>query len=60
MAKDNRMTKAQQAAQKKAKYLYLERWDTRFGQSDRIVIRNQGRFVDNITRKQLAEAKPLS
>jgi len=54
MAKDNRMTKAQQAAQKKAKYLYLERWDTRFGQSDRIVIRNQGRFVDNITRKQLA------
>lgn len=60
MAKDNKMTKAQQAAQKKAKYLYLERWDTRFGQSDRIVIRNQGRFVDNITRKQLAEAKPLS
>ncbi len=59
MAKDNRMTKAQQAAQKKAKYLYLERWDTRFGQSDRIVIRNQGRFVDNITRKQLAGAKSI-
>jgi hypothetical protein len=60
MAKDNKMTKAQQAAQKKAKYLYLERWDTRFGQSDRIVIRNQGRFVDNITRKQLAGAQPVS
>ena len=59
MAKDNRMTKAQQAAQKKAKYLYLERWDTRFGLSDRIVIRNQGRFVDNITRKQLAGAKSI-
>lgn len=59
MAKDNKMTKAQQAAQKKAKYLYLERWDTRFGLSDRIVIRNQGRFVDNITRKQLAGAKSI-
>lgn len=53
------MTKAQKAA-KAAKYLYLERWDTRFGQSDRIVIRNQGRFVDNITRKQLANATPIS
>ena len=59
MAKDNKMTKAQQAAQKKAKYLYLERWDTRFGLSDRIVIREQGRFVDNITRKQLAGAKSI-
>jgi len=53
------MTKAQKAA-KAARYLYLERWDTRFGQSDRIVIRNQGRFVDNITRKQLANATPVS
>jgi hypothetical protein len=41
------------------KYLYLEQWDTRFGLSDRIVIREQGRFVDNITRKQLAGAKTV-
>ena len=60
MAKNNKMTKAQLAAQKRAKYLYLERWDTRDGQSDRIVIRNQGRFVDNITRKQLANATPIA
>ena len=41
-------------------YNYLEQWDTRFGLSDRIVIRKQGRFVDNITRKQLANATPVS
>ncbi len=44
---------------KPAKFLYMEQWDTRFGLSDRIVIREQGRFVDNITRKQLAGAKTV-
>ena len=51
------MAKAKKDA---SKYLYMERWDTRYGLSDRIVIRNQGRFVDNITRKQLANATPVS
>jgi hypothetical protein len=50
MAKKNR----------KPKFLYLEQWDTRYGLSDRIVIREQGRFVDNITRKQLANSQPVS
>lgn len=26
---------------------YLEKWNTRFGLSERVVIRNAGRFVDN-------------
>jgi hypothetical protein len=49
MAKKNR----------KPKFLYLEQWNTRYGLSDRIVIREQGRFVDNITRKQLQDATPV-
>jgi len=48
------------AKKNKDKFLYMEQWDTRYGLSDRIVIRNQGRFVDNITRKQLADSQPVS
>jgi hypothetical protein len=30
------------------KFSYLEKWDTRFGQQERVVIREQGRFVDSV------------
>jgi hypothetical protein len=29
-------------------FKYLEKWDTRYGIQERIVVRNQGRFVDSI------------
>lgn len=28
---------------------YLEKWDTRYGQSERIVVRQGGKFVTNIS-----------
>lgn len=35
---------------KKNTYQYLEAWDTRFGTSERIVIRDaNGRFVSNVS-----------
>jgi len=36
------------AAKKKAKtFSYIETWDTRYGLSKRVVLREGGRFVDN-------------
>lgn len=34
---------------KQRTYSYLEKWDTRYGQSERVVIRKGGRFVDNVS-----------
>jgi hypothetical protein len=42
------------------KYAYLEKWDTRFGQSDRVVIREQGRFVDNVSLTALRKAPKIT
>lgn len=41
-------------------YAYLEKWDTRFGSSDRVVIRDQGRFVDNVSLTALRKAPKIS
>ena len=39
------------------KYSYLEQWDTRYGLSDRIVIRDQnGHFVDNVSLTALRKS----
>lgn len=39
------------------KYPYLEKWDTRFGMSERVVIRDEnGRFVDNTSLTALKKA----
>jgi hypothetical protein len=39
---------------KKAKQIpYLEQWDTRYGLSDRVVIRKNGKFVDNVSLSAL-------
>jgi hypothetical protein len=36
------------ATKTKAKTIpYLEKWDTRYGVSERIVLRKNGKFVDN-------------
>ncbi len=40
-----------------AKFSYLEKWYTRFGESDRVVIRDSnGKFVDNISLTALRKA----
>ena len=36
---------------------YLEKWDTRYGQSERVVVRQAGRFVTNISLTALKQAK---
>jgi hypothetical protein len=43
-------------ATSKVRYTYLEKWDTRFGESDRIVIRDKnGKFVDNLSLSALRD-----
>jgi len=39
------------AAKKKTQktFPYLEQWNTRYGLSERVVLRKGGRFVDNIS-----------
>ena len=32
---------------------YRETWNTRFGPSKRVVFREQGRFVDNVSIRQI-------
>ena len=45
-------------AKKTAKtYAYLEKWDTRYGQSERVVLRKNGKFVDNVSLTALKRAK---
>ena len=41
-------------------YAYLEQWDTRFGMSDRVVIREQGRFVDTISLSALRKGEKVT
>lgn len=44
-------------AKKVKTYPYLEQWDTRFGLSERIVIRDaNGKFVDNVSLTSLRKA----
>lgn len=38
-------------------YNYLETWNTRFGKSERIVTRKNGKFVSNISITGLKRAK---
>jgi hypothetical protein len=34
-------------------FIYQENWNTRYGKSPRIVVREQGRFVDNVSKRQI-------
>jgi hypothetical protein len=39
------------------KYPYLEQWDTRYGLSERVVIRDtNGKFVDNVSLTALKKS----
>jgi hypothetical protein len=37
------------------KFSYLENWNTRYGKQERVVIREQGRFVDSVNVTGLRE-----
>lgn len=49
------MAKKQQART----FAYLEQWDTRNGLSDRVVIRQNGKFVDNISLSALRKGQTV-
>lgn len=38
-------------------YVYLEKWDTKFGESERVVLRQQGRIVDNFSLTALRKGE---
>ena len=48
------------AKKEKITYTYLEQCDTKNGPSDRIVIRQAGRFVDNISLTALRKGEKVS
>ena len=41
-------------------YNYLEQWDTRYGMSDRIVVRQGGRFVNTISLTALRKGEKVT
>lgn len=41
---------------KASKFAYLEKWDTRYGMQERVVIRQAGKFVDSINLTSLRNA----
>jgi hypothetical protein len=42
------------------KYTYLEKWNTKHGEQERVVIRKNGRFVDSVNLTGLRKAKPVA
>lgn len=43
------------------KFAYLEKWNTRYGVSERVVIRQGGKFVDNVSLTTLrTKGEPVS
>lgn len=42
------------------KFTYLEKWDTRYGQQERVVIRENGRFVDSVNLTGLRKAPVIA
>jgi hypothetical protein len=48
------LSKKASAARKKTPIVpYLESWDTRYGKSERVVLRQGGKFVDNTSLSSL-------
>jgi len=41
------------------KFAYLEQWDTKHGLSDRVVVRQAGRFVDNISLSAIRKGQTV-
>jgi len=52
MSKSNRKTARKTAPT----FNYLEKWDTRFGTSERVVTRQNGKFVTNVSLTALRKA----
>jgi hypothetical protein len=42
------------------KFTYLENWNTRYGQQERVVIREGGRFVDSVNLTSLKKAPQVA
>lgn len=56
------MIRHKQTGEQMAKKLYLseEKWNTRFGKSSRVVVRDaKGHFVDNKSKRQLKSGEEL-
>lgn len=47
------------AKKKEPTYNYLEQWDTRYGLSDRVVIRQAGKFVTNVSLSALRKGETV-
>jgi hypothetical protein len=45
---------------KASKFTYLEKWDTRYGMQERVVIRQAGKFVDSINLTSLRNAPQVA
>jgi hypothetical protein len=41
-------------------YPYLEQWDTRYGLSERVVLRKGGKFVDNVSLTALKRGQRVA
>jgi len=39
---------------------YLESWDTRYGTSERVVLRKNGKFVDNVSLTALKRGQRVA
>ena len=42
------------------RFTYLEKWDTRFGEQERVVIRQAGKFVDSVNLTSLRKAPKVT
>ena len=60
-AQPKRLTKVTKKAKREGAVVpYLEVWNTRYGTSERIVYRKNGKFIDSISLDSLRKAKQLA
>jgi hypothetical protein len=60
-AQPKRLTKVTKKAKREGAVVpYLEVWNTRYGTSERIVYRKNGKFIDSISLDSLRKAKQVA
>ncbi len=60
-AQPKRLTKVTKKAKAQGDVIpYLEVWNTRYGTSERVVYRKNGKFIDSISLDSLRKAKSLA
>jgi hypothetical protein len=60
-ATPKRLTKATKKSKREGAVIpYLETWNTRYGTSERIVYRKNGKFIDSISLDSLRNAKEVA